>query len=76
MKRYIIEIRDADGNLDREAEREKKQAYPYLFSKATYSIDHLCYYASYGQGRNKPLGPLELGEFMNSIGISYRQKTW
>lgn len=75
-KRYIIEVRDASGNLDFAAEPQKRKEHPYLFSKREFTIDDLCYYASYGQGRNNPSGPFELGEFMNSIGISYRVKTW
>lgn len=39
-------------------------------------IDELCYYASYGQGRDNPSGPLDLPAFMKSIGVTYRQKTW
>ena len=74
--RFIIEVRDKDGNLDFETEKVKRKEHPYLFEKQEYTIDNLCYYASYGQGRDNPSGPMELGEFMNSIGITYRQKTW
>jgi hypothetical protein len=75
-KRYIIEVRDADGKLDFEAEKQKKIEHPYLFSKPTFSIDQLCYYMSYGQERDNPSGPLDLPAFMESIGISYREKYW
>lgn len=74
--KYIIEVRDENGKLDFVKEKEVKKAHPYLFQKATYSIDDLCYYASYGQGRNNPSGPMQLPEFMKSIGVSYRVKYW
>jgi hypothetical protein len=74
--RYIIEVRHADGSLDFDGELRKRKEHPYLFEKHHYSIDNLCYYASYGQGRNNPSGPMELPAFMASIGISYRKKTW
>jgi len=75
-KKYILEVRDKDGNLDFEKEKELKKEHPYLFSKDYFSIDNLCYYMSFGQGRNKPSGPFDLPNFMKSIGISYREKTW
>lgn len=75
-EKYIIEVRDESGQLDFAAEIEKKKEHPYLFSKREFSIDDLCYYASYGQGRDNPSGPMELFDFMKSIGISYRRKTW
>jgi hypothetical protein len=53
-QRFIIEVRDENGQLDFEAEKQKKKEHPYLFSKSTFSIDHLCYYMSYGQGRDNP----------------------
>ena len=74
--KFIIEVRDENGKLDFEKEKLKRIEHPYLFSKQTFSIDNLCYYASYGQGRHNPSGPGELGKFMESIGISYRQKYW
>lgn len=30
----------------------------------------------YDQNRNNPSGPFQLGAFMESIGISFRKKTW
>jgi hypothetical protein len=75
-QRFIIEVRDENGRLDFEAEKQKKEEHPYLFSKPTFNIYNLCYYMSYGQGRNNPRGPLDLPAFMASIGISYRAKTW
>ena len=76
MKRYIIEVRDEKGRLDMDAERVKREEHPFLFQKPTYSIDQLCRYMSFGQGRDNPSGPMELPAFMASIGITYRQKTW
>ncbi len=75
-EQYIIEVRDEDGNLDFEKEKEVRKAHPYLFSKREFNIDNLCYYMSYGQGRDIPSGPMQLPAFMESIGVSYRQKTW
>ena len=75
-EKYIIEVRDKEGKLDFRSEDVKRKEHPYLFQKMTYTIDELCYYASYGQGRNNPGGPQELPGFMDSIGISYRRKTW
>lgn len=74
--KYIIEVRDADGRLDSQALEVKRKEHPFLFSRLTFTIDDLCYYASYGSGRNKPIGPSELKDFMDGIGISYRPKTW
>ena len=74
-ERYIIEVRDKDGKLDFEKEKIKQKEHPYLFSKVEFSIDNLCYYMSYGQNRNNPSGPFQLGAFMESIGISFRKKT-
>ena len=73
---FFIEVRDSDGRLDFEIEKIKRKEHPYLFSKQTFSIDDLCYYMSFGQGRDAPKGPMELPAFMGSIGISYRVKTW
>jgi len=75
-QKYIIEVRDENGKLDVKNEPKKKEEHPYLFSKDTYTIDDLCYYMSFGQGRNQPSGPSELETFMQDIGISFRQKTW
>ena len=76
MIKYIIEVRDKNGKLDFIKEKKTRKAHPYLFSKQTYSIDNLCYYASYGQGRDNPSGPMDLPKFMTEIGVSYREKTW
>jgi hypothetical protein len=76
-EKYVIEARDEEGNLvgfEKEAEIKKK--YPYLFSKSEFTIDDLCYYASYGQGRDNPTGPPGLDEFLKSIGLTRRRKYW
>jgi hypothetical protein len=75
-QRFIIEVRDEDGGLDFAAEKIRRQEHPYLFSKLVFTIDNLCYYMSFGQGRDKPSGPMQLPEFMKEIGISYRVKYW
>ena len=74
--KYIIEVRDEQGSLDLKNEPARRKAHPYLFSKNTYSIDDLCHYMSYGQGRDDPKGPLDLPAFMKEIGITYRIKYW
>jgi hypothetical protein len=75
--KYIVEVRNIDGSLVLSSDLEKKrQEYPYLFSKEEFTIDELCYYASFGQKRNFPIGPVGLPKFMQDIGISYRLKTW
>ena len=75
--KYIIEVRDAEDQLDLEAEKLRRQEHPYLFSKPEFTIDNLCYYASYGQdGVDNPIGPMKLDAFMQSIGVRYRVKTW
>jgi len=75
-EKYVIEVRDTEGRLDFKKEAIKRKEHPYLFSKQEYSIDDLCYYASFGQDRDCPMGPMQLGDFFNSIGISYRKKYW
>ena len=76
QNKYLVEVRDANGQLDFRKEEEVRKAHPFLFSKRQFTIDDLCYYASYGQGRNQPSGPMELPAFMQSIGASYRPITW
>ena len=76
MNHYIVEVRNDQGQLDLSKEEQLRTEHPYLFTKPAFTMDELCHYASYGQGRNKPTGPLELGDFMQSIGISYRFKYW
>lgn len=78
-EKYIIEVRDENGQLDFKAERIRREEHPYLFQQETYTIDQLCYYMSYGRGQGclgRGAGPMELPAFMESIGISYRVKTW
>lgn len=74
--KYIIEVRDGKGRLDLEMEKQKRKEHPFLFSRLTFTMDDLCYYASFGQGRNCPIGPMKLKKFMDEIGVSYRPKTW
>jgi hypothetical protein len=74
--KYIIEVRDENGKLDFRREEEVRKQHPWLFARREYTIDDLCHYASYGQGRNKPSGPMELGKFMKKIGVDFRPKTW
>ena len=75
-EKFIIEVRDNDGKLDFEKEEVKRKEHPFLFSKPTFSIDDLCSYMSFGQDRENPSGPFQLTAFMESIGISFRKKTW
>ena len=74
--KYIIEVRDVNGQLDFRAEDVKRLEHPFLFSKREFTIDDLTYYVSYGQGRDKPSGPMELPTFMAEAGIEYIIKTW
>lgn len=75
-QKFIIEVRDSEGKLDPSSEEVKRKEHPYLFHKSTFTIDELYYYASFGQDRHKPIGPFGLKDFMDSIGITYRPKTW
>jgi hypothetical protein len=74
----IVEFRDAEGNLVfGEKERAARKAHPYLFSKPEgFTVDELCYWMSFAEGRNKARGPMYLGDFLRSFGFSYRMKTW
>jgi hypothetical protein len=74
--KYIIEVRDEQGQLDFRAEDVKRLEHPFLFSKPEFTMDDLTYYISFGQGRDIPSGPMELPAFMEEAGISYRKKTW
>lgn len=76
MDKYIIEVRDSEGKLDSEKEKELRKSHPEFFTKPHYNIDELTWKASYAGGRNKAMGPMELPEFMDSIGLSYRVKYW
>lgn len=76
MDKYIVEVRNDQGQLDMEKEQILRKKHPYLFLHPSYTLDDLCRYASYGQGRDNPVGPLGLGAFMKEIGISYRIKYW
>lgn len=74
--KYIIEVRDDEGHLDFEREKQVRTEHPYLFSKSEFTIDDLCHYASFGQRRNNPSGPYDIGKFYKSIGVTYRKKYW
>jgi len=74
--KYLIEVRDDKGKLDFKKELEVRKNHPFLFSKQYFTIDDLCYYMSFGQGRNNPGGPTQLLVFMKSIGATYRIKYW
>lgn len=77
QEKYIVEVRDKQGLLaSLEEEQKVKTRHPYLFSKREFTIDDLCHYASYGQGRNNPSGPMDIYEFYREIGVSYRVKYW
>lgn len=75
-QKYIIEVRNENGGLDFEKEREIMKIHPYLFSKQGFTIDELCYYCSFGQNRDLPVGPMNVGEVLNSFGVSFRVKYW
>lgn len=75
-EKYIVEVRDAKGQLDFKKEEEVRKAHPFLFSKREFTIDDLCHYAAFGQGRDLSIGPNELPPFMESIGACYCRKTW
>lgn len=76
MYKYIIEVRDSDGNFNPDLKRELSKKYPEFFESEEFTMFNLCWLASYAGGRNNPLGPMELGDFMKSIGLSYREKYW
>jgi len=73
---YIVECRNYRGEIDLDKALEAKKNHPYLFSKEKYKLHDLCYYASYGQGRDDPTGPYGLDEFLTSCGVEARPITW
>jgi len=73
---YLVEARDAKGNLDFEKESQLMKAYPYLFSRRYFTIDDLAWWVSYGQPQLGPSGPSEARAFLASIGACIRPKTW
>jgi hypothetical protein len=75
-KNYVIEVRDADGNLDRTREAELRKKHPFLFTKPAFSQEKLVYWASFGEGRNKPICALDMISFYEKIGFCLRLKTW
>jgi hypothetical protein len=74
--KYLVEARDSSGALDFAQENIARVRHPYLFSKSTFTIDELCHYASYGQGRDTPIGPYELSTWLAEQGLACRPKTW
>lgn len=74
---YMVECRHADGKLMTSKESEEiRKKHPFLDQCRSFTMDELCYYMSYGQGRNQPSGPMDLPAFMESIGFTYRKVTW
>jgi hypothetical protein len=71
--RYIVEAREPDGTL---APMSRFDAHPYLRSRPTFTIDQLCWWASYGDGRNTPRGPAATFQFLRDLGLPAREKTW
>jgi transposase len=76
MKKYVIEARNENRKLDMKKEMELRKVHPYLFSSISFTIDQLCHYAAFGQGRDLRIGPWELGAWMQTEGISYRVNYW
>lgn len=74
--KYLVEVRDAKGQLDFKKEEEVRKAHPFLFSKMFFTIDELAWWVSYGEGRNQPSGPSEVRTFLANIGACIRPKTW
>lgn len=75
-KKYIISGTDDSKNWTFGGEQKKKEEHPYLFTKDEFTMNELCRYMSFGQGRDNPSGPMQLQAFMDSIGIIYRHKYW
>lgn len=75
--RYIVEPREPDGTLlTGAAGSERRMRAPYLFSQPTFTIDQLCWWASYGDDRNTPMGPSETFQFLRELGCPAREVTW
>ena len=74
--KYLVEVRDANGQLDFRKEDALRKTHPFLFSKRHFTIDELAWWVSYGEGRNQPSGPSEVRTFLANIGFSIRPKTW
>lgn len=74
--RYIIEPRNGDHLVSDILAQQRRQAHPYLFSKDAFTIDELCHWVSFGEGRDNPCGPSETFAFLRSIGLPAREKTW
>lgn len=75
-RRYIIEARNGPY-LASSAECETRRIlHPYLFSKASFAIDELCHWASFGESREQPCGPSETFAMLSAFGLPAREKTW
>jgi hypothetical protein len=74
--RYIVEPRNGSHLASNEECAERYARHPYLRSKPTFSIDELCHWVSFGEGRNSPCGPSETFAFLQAIGLPAREKTW
>jgi len=75
-KTYLVEVRDTEGRLDFTGEQKVRKEHPYFFSKREFTMDDLCYFMSFGEGRDNPSGPVQLDAFMKEMGVTYREKTW
>jgi len=73
---YVIEARDGDYLASNDDSELRFTAHPYLRSKATYTIDELTRWVSFGEGRDQPCGPSETFAFLRAIGLPAREKTW
>lgn len=75
--KYLVEVRDANGQLDFRKEDAMRKTHPFLFSKQFFTIDELAWWVSYGAGgRGMPSGPSEARAFLANLGFSIRPKTW
>lgn len=74
--KYLVEVRDANGQLDFRKEDALRKTHPFLFSKHYFTIDELAHWVSYGEGRDQPSGPSESRVFLANLGFSIRPKTW
>lgn len=75
--RYIVETREPDGSLlTGAAASERRMRWPFLFSRDTFTIDELAWWASYGDDRNTPRGPAATLQSLREIGCPAREVTW
>jgi hypothetical protein len=73
---YLVEARDANGVLNPSEDYQIKKKHPFLASKMYFTKDELLYWASFGEGRNNPISAYKLGEFLLTLGLTYRHKYW